>query len=198
MKPRNALVGCALTALAVVACGGCSAFNPDAVTDDSALNISDSNPWKAEVTRAFHESDDPFVRQVLADGLITDEEHAEAQAKYGECLKRSGLGVDHTGAFGGEEIYFLDGMPIDFDANAEAHACMRSTGQSVIAPLYVSTKTNPENDPGRELQCLKDRGAVDPGVTVEQYTRNLADWNYMTSLGQAFDECARVPKGPHH
>lgn len=199
MNLKHTLALSAFAATIVLVCSGCtaltSALSPDAVADDSALNISDSNPWRAEFTRSFHESDDPFVRGVLADGTVTGEEHTEGQARFADCLKRSGIDVGPGDKNGAEELFFLDGLPSGFNPNAATDECMRSSGHAAIVPLYILPRANPADEPGLALQCLQDRGVVDPGLTIERFNRKIADWNFLRPLGKDLGACIADPKG---
>lgn len=199
MHGRGAWRRIAAATAAVAACAGCGSlggdFSPDSLPGNATLDISATNPWRAEFTRAFEDSDDPFVRGVLADGQVSEEERAEARNRYFECLHRSGQEADFADEDAGNDIVFLDGLPDHLDLGAAADVCMRATGRAVIEPLFFLTRGNPNNEPGLELQCLQERGAVDPGLTAERFDRRIADWRYMKSLGKDFEECARDPKG---
>ena len=195
-KARAALAPLCLTL--VLALAGC-ASSPQMAEENqvvSEIRIPDTNPWKADFIDEYERTSVSFVKSVLADGNISDAEHAEMSSRYVACLKGFGLESTPQGKGGAETVKTADGRE-HVNLEAEIEECSESSGQSVIAPLYIFTKANPENEDSMALllNCLKKRKAVDPGLSIAEFENLHAQWEYMDSLGEHYEICTTDPSG---
>lgn len=131
-----------------------------------------SGPFSAELNAAWDESDSDFVRAVVTDGVVSDQEWAELGTRMATCLDGYGItfeGFDDQGSYNGS------GNTLDQEELSDALAgCEASTGEAWLTGLRRSMADNPKNIPVEEVmtQCLVRNGAVAPDYTKEQFLQD--------------------------
>lgn len=166
--PLTSRLGLLLFGLAFIGLTACAGADPS-----SKL----SGPGYADVfAKLREESSSEFVRQVLADDVITQAERDEARALFVSCVNASGtltatdLGADWEfsgpGASSSEAVHSV----ID--------PCELTTGASVISMYFRVTQGNPQNIDPYELMalCLKKKGVVEPSYSAQDYEHDLEEY----------------------
>ncbi|KQT96277.1 hypothetical protein [Sanguibacter sp. Leaf3] len=197
---RAAVLACALLVTAT-ACDS----SDGATSGQSAQTAQElptfSGPWAGEFTEAFTGASAEFVRTILSDGLITDQELSETRDRFSGCLT----------AFGITEITFDANGAFSFTAPDDAEqgsvedhvsTCSAESGEDTVGALHSWVRRNPENlDEATILAaCLVREGVVDPSFSAEDYTNADGDLPLLESvsagLGQAaFMLCNNDPLG---
>lgn len=155
-----------------------------------------SGPYAAELAEAWRASDSGFVRAVIADGKVSDQEWAELGMRMTECLDDSGL--DFVG-FSDDGSYRVGPSKVTGeDLTRVLDGCERSTGEVWIHGLRLSMSTNPENVPVEQImtECLIRNGAVGPDYTEEQFARDSPTQSFPfmgTSKEAAYRRCNDDP-----
>lgn len=156
-----------------------------------------SGPYSSELAEAWKKSDSTWVREVLADGQISDQEYQELGVRLTECYAESG--IKFTGFTDDGLGYSLGPSQMSStEKDKVGEACDESTGQRWIQVLRVSMATNPDNTPVEEAmtQCLIRNGAVAADYTKEQYLKDAPDgtFPYLTPSGsEVFRACNSDP-----
>jgi len=199
-----------LRAVAVITCTvflltGCSTSGQDdGIVNDGAASPGDtpafSGPWAAEFTSEYQEAESDFVRAVLEDELITDQELSEMRDKFTECLSAYALTdvvFDDDGSFSLNEP---DGA--DFDTvTDQVHGCSVESGEVEIGALHSWIRRNPDNQDENTIMaaCLVRKGVVDPSYSADEYAEDYADDDFPytdPTAGEEADlECNADPLG---
>ncbi|GAB2985440.1 hypothetical protein [Frigoribacterium salinisoli] len=192
-------------ACSVLLLTGCSSIDDqDILTDDGRTSSSDaplfSGPWAAEFTSAYQEAESDFVRAVLEDELITDQELSEMRDKFTECLSAYALTdvvFDDDGSFSLNEP-----DDADFDTvNDQVHGCSVESGELEIGALHSWIRRNPDNQDENTIMaaCLVRKGVVEPSYSADQYAEDYADDDFPytdPTAGEEADlECNADPLG---
>lgn len=174
----------AATALTAMALAGCT----DTTTTSSSKEPHGdapafSGPYAAEYTQAWEESDSQFVRTVIEDEQITDQEWAELESRMASCFQDAGASFDGftpDGGYGAQKNALSSEQ-----LNTLMGECEKSTGEAWLNYLWFSPQINPDNTPFEELMtaCLIRTGVVAADYTVEQYLRDVPtmDFPYLDS-----------------
>jgi hypothetical protein len=152
---------------AVVLSTGCS--SPAATTLPSA-----ANPWQEDFDRGLERTTTDVGGAVLADSVITDDEMAELNGLFVECLSLMGFSDVTLYGAGGFVLAYPDGVPREGDTEHElVRQCYASTDWDIVASLYWRVLGNPENRPVEEImaECLVRLGVREPGYTPDDYDR---------------------------
>jgi len=156
-----------------------------------------TGPQSSEYADAWRAAASDFVRDVIRDETITDEEWAEVTTRIDSCLARYGiefLGFEPEGGYG------VDAVGMDGDIVQERLAeCEKESGEHPIGYLRTQGRINPE---GRDLdeliwECLVRERVVPDGYTFDEFT---ADYREMDipfldpdAGRQAFQTCNSDP-----
>lgn len=146
VRAREARVWLALAV--VVSLAGCGEHEANDVPDD---------PYSAEYEAAILGASSEFVRSVLADHQVTDEELLESQDSLVACLRDSGFEPTVT-SDGGRRT-------VNVPADADPSCIDEWTGP--IEDLYWAERVNPENENMFDLvaACLARLDLVPDGFT---------------------------------
>lgn len=164
------------TAIVVIAIsmGACS---PSGSVPSS---ISVEGPWASEIEVAYTRSNNNFIRQILADGIITDAEFSEARSRVKDCMAEAGFeGWWQQGQLG-DWSWTIDGR--GSAAHDEASGRCFSMWLGDIHWLYQDMRFNPNNEEMSPLiaQCLVRNGLVPEGFTGHDWDEferaNLFDY----------------------
>lgn len=170
----------AVLAAAVLAIGGCGAGGGDggdggATAAPPASGAPSEYAYRqyADVIANLRDTSTiEAVRQILADGRISESELAQLATDYQRCVAEAGVtwtpdGDGLTGTWG-------DGGVMSAEQSQAVHDCGASTGYDDIKGLYAQMRVNPDNLSAEEynaqsLQCLKDHGLIDEGMSNQEY-----------------------------
>ncbi len=156
-----------------------------------------TGPYASDFRSAWIQSNSPFVRSVISDEKITDQEWAEVAARMSACLKAKGLtfrGFNPDGSYS-----VGNGDVSGSQANADLPGCEQQSGEQWIGYLRQQMATNPNNTPIAQLMaaCLIRVGAVGPGYTEQDYERDAPTMSFPylnPATGKAkFLECNSNP-----
>ena len=176
----------------VLALGACS----------PTQSIELAGPWSAEFEAAYEEAGDPFVRGVLEDGVVTDQEYAEMFEAFSSCMAAVGVTLrEAPEADGGGISYtFPDSVTADEAHEAEVR-CSSESGEYPIGALYHMVRRNPENLDEHEIvwECMIAQKIVAASYSIEDFAR---DWDESTlpfagdeTASEAFRMCVNDPLG---
>lgn len=128
-----------------------------------------SGPYASLLTEIWQKTDSDFVRGVIEDGAVSDQEWAETSYRLEQCLQDNNiafLGVKEDGTYG----FKADGRtqeeiePILVD-------CEERSGESWINMLRLAQQTNPSNEPPEAIvrECMLRIGVVEKPYSAEEY-----------------------------
>jgi hypothetical protein len=120
-------------------------------------------PWAQEFTEALADKPSSFERGVLADGVVTENELAEAHHGMQRCMKDARLIIDWF-TDGGFEVGGLDGGSPPYSSGRTddiLRACERRWDNS-ITYLFEQTRRNPDKQDEAKITvaCLRTAGVV--------------------------------------
>ncbi len=155
-------------------------------------------PWAAEFEQTYRSATNPFVQQVLRDGVVTDGEYAEMWEKFVACMKDAGFTVFGEKPGGAYETDMPPGVTPD-EAHSAAERCWTITGEAEIGSLYWWVKQNPDREDTDELMvdCLRRAEVLPDGYVVEDYAREKLTGEYSFDTSDesfdAFVACSNDP-----
>jgi hypothetical protein len=147
---------------AIAACTGAPdpQFSPVAASGDVPQF---DGPWAAELSEHYRDSRSDLEREILRDGVITEDEQNALHDWYTGCMAGQGLRVTLL-ENGGFDLGTTDSSRIE---SAES-VCLTNT-----LSLAWEMRANPDNIPPLERThaCLVRHGLLDPSFTLDDYTR---------------------------
>ena len=176
------------------ACSQSGGFSSDKVGPEDTPIFEGT--YAEEYRQAWTNSDEPFVREVIRDQKVTDQELAEAVKRLGDCFDSQGMELleyEHDGA------YSVDPGEISGERSNELMVeCENSSGEAVLGRLRYSEQTNPENRDIDEImhECLVRVGAVPASYSIEEYRHDnpTYDFPFVVEDGSAlYDKCVAEP-----
>jgi hypothetical protein len=162
-----------------------------------------SGPWASKFEGHYRDATSDFVREVLRDGVITDQEHAEMTDRYRRCMDAAGVTFTDFNPDGSSEYTFDPSLGPD-KAHAAEVRCSAESGGDLISSLYFWIKKNPDNldDDTIMSECLIKSGEVPATYTPDEYRRDVDSGTFSilndSSLVKAYDDCAADPLGLIH
>ena len=158
-----------LLGLILAGCGGHSANYNDPLF---------SGPWAADFRQAYNKTEDPFLKSVLEDGVISDEEFSEVKQAYLKCMESlgfAGVTINDDGSGGFTPPQGADFTPEEI--NGMDKGCLEESGVITILPLYNGPRVNPDNIPFETLMadCLVRFGLESPGYSGNDYLKDFQD-----------------------
>jgi hypothetical protein len=156
-----------LMALSAVSAAGCSHA---AVPADRPTVSPSAGPWSDEFAQSL-EGASPYERAILADGVVTPAELAEAQSKKRACLRAAGYrwDIEEDGTSSLEPL--TAGAAPSTDVMTRAYqTCSRRFDRSVTY-LFDEVRRNPERRDEAEIMvaCLRKEGLVDSNYSERQW-----------------------------
>ncbi|MFZ7088885.1 hypothetical protein [Curtobacterium sp. RRHDQ10] len=140
-------------------------------------------PWAQEFSAAMSDSS-PYEQQILADGVITAAERADAQSRVRSCMRDAGYDF-RAQDDGTSEATGLHGKPItDSEAANSARRQCADRFDKNVTYLFGEIRRNPERHDEAEItvRCLRASG-----VMGKEYTER--DWRRQNDTGRfSFDE----------
>lgn len=171
-RGKLSAMGLALICGFVASCNGGDASTNSVLSESTSTRFT--GPWAVEFESAYVAAASEFVRIVLQDEQITDEEVAEARERFVACL--AGVGYEATGFQPDGSFDLTPPQGASESTVREVHdRCSDESGESAIGSLHSWLRRNPENlDESTILAaCLVRAGVVDVGYSAEQYRH---DW----------------------
>jgi hypothetical protein len=131
-----------------------------------------SGPWAQEFQQAYDAADASFMREVLRDGAVSDQEYSEVVARYTACMADLGITLKENPPSEGGFSYTFPPTISNENAHAAETRCSEQSGESVIGALYHLAKRNPQHLDENQIvyDCLLGTGTIDTSYTVEDFT----------------------------
>jgi hypothetical protein len=201
-------IGVLVAVVLGLALAGCGDSGADDSREDSQgsgvaapTEVPDfEGPYVQDLTRIYRETDIDFVRQVLVDGKVSDQELAEMRQRFDDCTAAFGItGVE----FGPDGSISLEG-PEGADpteVNNRVKQCSHESGEDDIAFIHSIMRRNPDGLDENTIMaaCLVKKGIVDPSYDAEAYREDFM--NSSGPMAETFpegplrDECIADPLG---
>jgi hypothetical protein len=159
-----------------------------------------TGPWAEDFASAFQQATSDFEQEALADEKISDQEFAEMENRFSQCLTDHRLtfsGFEPGGSF---EFGFAGGMKSD-EANRISDDCSASSGLNTIGSVYFQIQRNPQNLDWNTIvaACLVKKKVVPEGYSASDYSRATAATSSPFPRGSASDSahnsCSADPLG---
>ena len=141
----------------------------------------------------------PLAKQVLEDGIVTEEENAEIDQLYKQCLEAAGVTEIEFGKGGTVKSRDPDWMTIEQSRELRMRCSgPAETGWDAVSSFYWESVINPEHIDGSILMsdCLARVGLVPEGYTPEQYMSDLRNDTFPFPNGidnEKFRQCNDDP-----
>jgi len=192
----------AITAAAVLTLAGCALLPPAAPAEPSRPPQpapAFEGAFAVEYLEVWNETDSDFVRSVIEDGRISEEEWSETANRLSSCLAKQGvefLGFDEEGGYS-----VNPGNADGGTANVILGDCEKSSGEYLVGYLRTLAIINPANQDIDEITaaCMIREGLVDASYTVEQYRDEApgANFSFIDPVHgpEGFATCAYDPLG---
>ena len=155
-----------------------------------------TGPFAGEFAQTWRNNEDAFIRGIIADQRITDQEWAEVVARMKACFESEGMSVKEYNPDGS---YSFDLGSHDAETgNRLATGCEESSGVAPVGRLRISMQTNPDNRDMDELmhECLVRVGAVPKSYGLDDYRRDNSTFSFpFVTEGDKkyYDICAASP-----
>lgn len=171
-RPLFVAIAATVALLSVGALSGCQAEN---AADSSTATVTApafDGPWADLLKEQYeHPTSNDFVRQVLADGVVTDAEMAETDERFRVCAEEAGI-TEQQSWITGEGSYeaAVEGLSND-EMHESMTRCGVDSGNDAIVMVYSSMHSNPDAQDETELivECLTDHKLAEPGLTAAAY-----------------------------
>lgn len=192
MHSRKSCMG-SLIALFAVVLGGCVSEGVGAQQSgfsDSSLEASIERA-REEAKGKFYED---FLLSVLEDGMISESELLESQARVTECMRAAGVdSFEYLGLIGGSKYDNTAEDPNGDKARTALNSCEEKLGHIPISGLYYIGRTNPHGEDPDALiaACLVRREVVEPSYSGDDFQREFLGY-----MEQHQDENGNVEGDP--
>lgn len=188
------VVGAMVLAVTLSGCvSGADSSSPTSERDASGTGFS--GPWAEEFRTGWNEAVTDLERQILADGVVTEQELIASRETLISCLAAQGVTITFDERGGGETRSDERGVAPEAQGKI-LEACERETGIYVDF-LYWQGKRNPDNLDEFTIvaRCLVDRGIVEPGYSAKDYERDFNDEFPFSDTDMVAGECLSNPLG---
>lgn len=167
-----------VTAMAAGLLAGCASQPGTRVPD---------GPWAQEFQQAYDAADDPFIKEVVRDGVVSDEEYSEVVARYRDCMADSGITLkENPPSQGGFSYTFPSSVSSD-DAHAVDSRCSEQAGENVIGALYHLAQRNPDHLDENQIvyECLLGAGIIDSSYTLDEFAADYVTQSFPFAADRA-------------
>lgn len=181
MKKGALLLAIAAITIGLAGCTATTADSPDNSQPPKSAEVQApefSGPYKDDLKQAWVESNSDFVREVLADQIVSDQEWAEVVSAMDKCFTENGLSFKGFDDGGG---YSLGPASISSDEiNDIQLTCEKRSGESWLNFFRYAATKNPDRIPAEQAltACLIKHGAVAPDYTPEQFIEDSPGMNF--------------------
>lgn len=171
---RRPALACALAVATLIGTPACS--SPPAAPEAEEHRIDTpafTGPNAGDFESAWRATDSEFVRGIIADEQISDQEWAEVTDRLRSCIADQGM--DFTG-FNRDRSYGVDlGDTEPEKADALLLECEKESGEHWAGYLRWVVAENPQGQPIEELMtdCLIRAGVVESSYTPQDYLRDV-------------------------
>ncbi|MGV8883493.1 MAG: hypothetical protein ACOH19_15195 [Rhodoglobus sp.] len=160
-----------------------------------------TGPWAAEFKSNYDRAESDFVREVLIDGKITDQEFSETFELFRSCLAKVNIVITDQKEDGSFSTESSPGTSTD-DSFAATSKCSHESGEDLIGSLYSFVQRNPQrlDEATIMAQCLLGKGAVPPNYTAEEFADDATSGEFPLILEdgeKVLQECSIDPLGIH-
>lgn len=187
----------ALTALTLTSCG--TTAGAETAGPDGASAPSFAGPYASEFRQAWIDADSEFIRNVIEDETISDQEFSEIAQRLTQCVASRGMTLSDYDDHGG---YSVDVNNVDgAEADSLLTACDKESGWLPLSVLRENQLSNPENRDQNEVmaECLVREGIVAPGYTADDFARDNPERSFPylepATGDRAVMECQDDPLG---
>ncbi|WP_121647298.1 hypothetical protein [Mycetocola tolaasinivorans] len=165
------------------------------VSKADASGTDFTGTWGEEFRAGWNEAVTDLQRQILADGVVTDQELIASREPLIECLAARGVSITFNER--GGSTTRSDERGVKPEEQAEIFgSCDEEVGVEVDL-LYWQVKRNPENldEPTIVAKCLVDKGIVAPGYSAQDYERDFEGEFPFPATDMVAGECLSNPLG---
>lgn len=164
--------GVILAALGIGTLAGCAA-SPEARAASDPIPrpaVPDfSGPFAAEYAEARSEADSDFMRAIVEDEKVSEDEWTQVESRVTSCFTEAGArfeGHDEDGGYAASKNELSSER-----MNEVMAACEISSGEHPIGYLWFSAQKNPQHLPWESIisECLIRNGVVAPGYTAQDF-----------------------------
>lgn len=147
---------------------GCA--SPAQTTVQMPAGAGQQFSWTAEMQRIKNTTADDFVKKVLDDNKISDQEYAEMVNRFRKCLIAGQVTMSEFRFDGSYDFSFPDNMSSD-EAHQVTTSCSRLHGEGEVGYLYTGMRRNPESRDDDQIiaECLIKTQVVAPSYTGATY-----------------------------
>lgn len=126
-------------------------------------------PYGEQMAEDYRASDSEYFHQVIADGVVSEEEFREGNEREAQCLRDRGF---TTVIFNSDGSYSFDDRSdiSDEEERRLADDCSQVTGNKFVSLWYRTLTANPDNADwsSAERDCLVKAGLLESGTSVEE------------------------------
>lgn len=196
MRTGKALVAAMATTIGLIFLTGCSTPSPTSDAPDPSTPEF-TGPYAEEFRSDYESASSDFVRAVLRDGQVTEQEYSEMQSLFAKCLATSGIVIKLN-----EDGSFNTTAPKSM-TNDTSHAitvrCSKESGEDVIGSLYSFVHRNPEHLDENTIMaaCLVRQKVVSPDYSAKDFARDSPAGDFIfvdpTNGRKALETCSSDP-----
>lgn len=179
--------GATLALLAVLGTAACSTEATPKPSQSSQENSAAgmpefSGPFASLLAQIWQESDSDYVRQVVQDGVVSDQEWAETSARLERCLTDKNikfLGFREDGAYG------YKGNGSNDQTQEVLSRCEKESGETWINMLRLAQTNNPNNEPPEVAvrECMIRLGVVDKSYSSKDFLKDVENLAFPLKKG---------------
>ncbi|RLP77315.1 hypothetical protein D9V32_02365 [Mycetocola tolaasinivorans] len=196
IESRRKPLWAAAVVLIVFVLAGCAAMAPDKTLKIADRGTDFSGPCAEAFRAGWNEAVTDLERQILADGVVTEQELIASREPLIGCLAAGGVTITFDERGGGETRSDERGVAPETQGKV-LEECERELGIYVDF-LYWQGKRNPDNLDEFTIvaQCLVDRGIVEPGYSAKDYERDFFYGEFpFSDTDMVAGECLSNPLG---
>lgn len=193
------------TAFIAVAFLGVSLVLTGCTADSATQPIGDQDspsfegPWASNFEEIYRSSQSDFVKGVLRDSTITDQEILEMQGRYRECLDAFSYEVefDQSGAV----QYSFPTQEDNAVIEGKLADCANQSGYGELAALAQFISRNPENLDMHTIvaSCMVKEGSMPASFGADELRSDMANQDFPYAPGSseynAYVKCTADPLG---
>lgn len=149
----------------------------DIDTNAASNTVPDfSGIYAAQLAKVYQSTDSDFVKQVILDGKVSDEELAEMRQRFTSCLGAFNIQDVEFAPDGALSVEGPQGVDEEF-VPEKVHQCSTESGEADISYLHSMMRRNPDGLDENTIMaaCLVRKGVVDSSYNADAYSRDLVN-----------------------
>jgi len=150
---------------------GCSVTKErsSAVLEDGQFSASSVSSWANEIAVERDRATDEFAREVLEDGVISEQEFQEVRDRFQRCLGAEGIAISSYGF--DDSFEFASPNPGGDRTQEVVEFCSRSSSEDVVGRLFSAMQRNPDNLDEDEIifSCLVRSSVLPTGYSLKEF-----------------------------